>query len=287
MVKGLQAYVNDGFVPLEKACIHIEDRGFQFADGVYEVVACFGGAYLDLMPHLQRLQRSCAAIAIDLPKPLDKLQALVQQAYEKNPFEDAMVYIQVTRGVAPRAHVVNHAMTPTLVITVRELPKPSDEKLQTGAKAITMQDIRWKHCEIKSIALLASVMGKQEAVKQGVDETFWLDEQGHVLEGCATNVFAIINGVLSTHPLDHQVLGGITRTMAMDVAKLAGITTEERPWKLNEKGLTECMMSSTTNAILPICHIDGKAVGAGKPGQHTLNIRRMMLEKIDALRAHG
>jgi len=287
VMQPLVAYVNHAFVPLDEACVHIEDRGFQFADGVYEVIACFGGVYLDLMPHLQRLQRSCAAIAIDLPKPLRVLKSLVQQAYEKNPFEDAMVYIQVTRGVAPRAHVVDNVITPTLVITVRELPKPSEEKVHTGVKAITMRDIRWKHCEIKSIALLASVMGKQEAVKQGVDETFWLDEQGHVLEGCATNVFAIINGVLTTHPLDHQVLGGITRTMVMDVAKLAGIKVEERSWKLDEQGLSECMMSSTTNMVLPVCDVDGKAVGMGKPGRHTLNIRRMMLEKIDALRAHG
>lgn len=287
MSVGLQAYVNNAFVPLNQACIHIEDRGFQFADGVYEVVACFSGVYLDLMPHLQRLEKSCAAIAIDLPKSLVELQDLVQQAYAKNPFEDAMVYIQVTRGVAPRAHVVTKAMTPTLVITVRELPKPSEEKLKTGASAITMQDIRWKHCEIKSIALLASVMGKQEALRQHVDETFWLDDEKHVLEGCATNVFAVIDGVLTTHPLDHQVLGGITRTMALQVAKDAGIAVAERAWKLDEAGLTECMMSSTTNAVLPVCSINGRNIGSGKPGTVSLSIRAMILEHIEALRTRG
>jgi len=287
MSVGLKAYVNNAFVPLNQACIHIEDRGFQFADGVYEVVACFSGVYLDLMPHLQRLEKSCAAIAIDLPKSLVELQDLVQQAYAMNPFEDAMVYIQVTRGVAPRAHVVAKAMTPTLVITVRELPKPSEEKLNAGASAITMQDIRWKHCEIKSIALLASVMGKQEALRQHVDETFWLDDEGHVLEGCATNVFAVIDGVLTTHPLDHQVLGGITRTMALQVAKGAGIAVAERAWKLDEAGLTECMMSSTTNAVLPVCSINGRNIGSGKPGAVSLNIRAMILKHIEALRQRG
>ncbi len=285
MSKPLVAYVNNRFVPLEKAMIHVEDRGFQFADGVYEVVACYGGTYLDLNPHLKRLQRSCAAIAIDLPKTIHELEVLVQQAYEKNPFDDAMVYIQVTRGVAPRNHVVNQAITPTLVITVRELPKPSDTKVKTGVQGITLQDIRWKHCEIKSIALLASVMGKQEAVRAGVDEAFWLDEQGHVLEGCATNIFAVIDGVLVTHPLDHQVLGGITRSMAMEVAQDAGIAVQERAWKLDEAGLSECLMSSTTNAVLPVVQINHQAIGDGKPGKVGLKIRQLMLAKIDALRA--
>ena len=284
MSKPLVAYVNSSFVPLEKAMVHIEDRGFQFADGVYEVVACFGGTYLDLKPHLMRLQRSCAAIEIDLPKPMSELEVLVQQAYEKNPFDDAMVYIQVTRGVAPRNHVVSQKLTPTLVITVRELPKPSEEKVQTGVQGITLQDIRWKHCEIKSIALLASVMGKQEAVRAGVDEAFWLDTQGHVLEGCATNIFAVIDGVLVTHPLDHQVLGGITRNMAIEVAKDAGISVQERAWKLDESGLTECLMSSTTNAVLPVCRMNHQPIGDGKPGAIGLKIRQLMLAKIDALR---
>ncbi|MDQ7005294.1 MAG: aminotransferase class IV [Ghiorsea sp.] len=287
MKKHLVAYVNNTFVPLNKAYIHIEDRGFQFADGVYEVVACFGGAYLDLMPHLQRLEKSCIAIAIGLPKSLNELQNLVEKAYQENPFEDAMIYIQITRGVSPRAHVVDKPMTPTLVITVRELPKPSEEKLKQGTKAITMQDIRWKHCEIKSIALLANVMGKQESLKQHVDEAFWLDQQGHVLEGCATNVLAVIGGVLVTHPLDHQVLGGITRTMALQVAKGAGVDIEERPWKLDEIGLTECMMSSTTNAVLPVCMVDKKEVGDGKPGEISLRIRNMILRNIKALRKRG
>lgn len=282
--RSLVAYVNDAFVPLEKAMVHVEDRGFQFADGVYEVVACFGGTYLDLQLHLERLQRSCDAINVPLPKSLAELEILVQEAYEKNPFEDAMVYVQVTRGVAPREHMVNQVLMPTLVITVRELPKPSDEKIKDGVKGCTLLDIRWKHCEIKSIALLASVMGKQEAAKRGAVEAFWLDADEHVLEGCATNILAVINGILVTHPLDHQVLGGITRSMAIEVAKQADIEVQEREWKLNEAGLTECLMSSTTNAVLPICSMDNQPVGDGVPGPIGLKLRKLMLEKIDSLR---
>jgi len=284
MSQQLTAYVNGDFIPLEDATIHIEDRGFQFADGIYEVVACFGGNFLDLEPHLARLQRSCEGVRIPLPCSLEKMAELVQQTYDKNPFSDAMVYIQITRGAAPRSHLPQSELTPTLIITSRNLPKPSDAKLASGIKAITLQDIRWKHCEIKSIALLASVLGKQEAALKDADEAFWLDEDNHVLEGCSTNILAIINGALVTHPLDHQVLGGITRDMAIRVAKAHGLTVEERPWSLSEAGFTEAMMSSTTNAVMPICSINEHIIGDGKPGKTTMQIRGWMLEAMDALR---
>jgi len=280
----LTAYVNGAFIPLEDATIHIEDRGFQFADGIYEVVACFAGTFLDLQPHLERLQRSCEGVRIPLPCSLEEMATLVQETYKRNPFEDAMVYIQITRGAAPRSHLPQGELTPTLIITSRNLPKPTDAKLASGVKAITLQDIRWKHCEIKSIALLASVLGKQEAALKNADEAFWLDEESHVLEGCATNILAIIDGVLVTHPLDHQVLGGITRDMAIRVAKEHNLTVEERPWKLTESGLTEAMMSSTTNAVMPIYCINEQIMGDGKPGKTTMKIRGWMLEAMDALR---
>lgn len=281
----LTAYVNGTFIALADATIHIEDRGFQFADGVYEVVACFAGSFLDLQAHLERLQRSCDGVRIPLPCSLEKMAELVQETYERNPFEDAMVYIQITRGAAPRSHLPQAELTPTLIITSRLLPKPSDEKVATGIKAITLKDIRWKHCEIKSIALLASVLGKQEAALQQADEAFWLDEENHVLEGCATNILAIIDDTLVTHPLDHQVLGGITRDMAIRVAKEHGVTVEERPWSLEESGLTEAMMSSTTNAVIPIRCINEQIIGDGKAGKTTMQIRAWMLEAMEALRS--
>ncbi|MBL1352040.1 MAG: aminotransferase class IV [Zetaproteobacteria bacterium] len=281
----LTAYVNGQFMPLDAATIHIEDRGFQFADGIYEVVACLDGHFLDLDAHLARLQRSCEAVQIPLPCSLDDMADLIQQTYERNPYSDAMVYVQITRGVAPRSHLPHHQLTPTLIITSRHLPQPSDEKVATGVKGITLQDIRWKHCEIKSIALLASVMGKQEAHARGADEAFWLNEQGHVLEGCSTNILAIIDGVLVTHPLDRQVLGGITRNMAIAVAKVHAMHVEERPWTLDEVGISEMMMSSTTNAVMPITTLNEKAVGDGKAGVQSLQIRRWMIEEMERLRA--
>ncbi|MFQ5581716.1 MAG: aminotransferase class IV [Mariprofundaceae bacterium] len=281
----LTAYVNGEFLPLENAVVHIEDRGFQFADGVYEVVACLGGRFLDLGPHLERLQRSCDAIELPLPCPLSELEALVRETYGRNTLSDAMLYIQITRGKAPRSHAIADDVEPSLIITARELPRPSDEKITSGFRGITLDDLRWKRCDIKSIALLASVIGKQEAKREGADEAFWLDAEGHVLEGCSTNIFAVIDGVLVTHPIDHQILGGITRDMAIRVAKNHGLKVEERPWQMSEANLTECMMSSTTNTILPLCFMNHKAIGNGEPGAVSLQLRELILQELDKLKA--
>lgn len=280
----LTAWVNGRFLPLAEACVNVEDRGFQFADGVYEVLVCFGGVFVDLEAHLSRLQHSCDALAIPFPLPAEEMKAVLHEAYSRNPFDHAMGYIQITRGVAPRAHRIDTMLKPTLVITVRELPEPSAQQVEQGATAITRPDIRWKHCDIKSIALLASVMGKQEAALLGADECFWRDEQGSILEGCSSNALAVINGSLVTHPLDHQVLGGIARSMILRLAAAHGIPVEERVWQLNESGLSECMMCSTTEAVMPVCHIDGHAIYDGRPGAVSMMLRQAMLGEFNALR---
>ncbi len=279
----LIAWVNGDFLPLEKAYVHVEDRGFQFADGVYEVIACYGGQFLELKAHLQRLKRSCAAIQLPLPYPLDKLDALVRETFARNRLDDAMLYVQVTRGVAPRAHVPLGDISPTLVITARPLPAPDDEKLLYGISAITLADIRWQRCDIKSIALLASVMGKQEAIRRGAYEALWLNTEGHVLEGSSTNVLAVIHDTLVTHPLDHHVLGGITRDIVLRIARTHGIAVSERPWTLDETGLTECMISSTTNAVLPVVRINDTSIGEGTPGPVTQRLRALVLSEIARL----
>lgn len=279
----LTAWVNGRFLPLDEATVHIEDRGFQFADGVYEVIACFGGTFLDLEPHLARLERSAASINIDLPCSIAELKSLVEQTYQRNPFDDAMIYIQLTRGVAPRTHLAKGKLAPTMVITSRELPMPTSAQVSRGLRAITLEDMRWKRCDIKSIALLASVIGKQEAAWRGADETLWLDSDGYVLEGCSSNCFANIDGVLVTHPLDRQVLGGITRSMVLKLAAKQDIKVAERPWRVDEPGLSECMISSTTNAIMPVCHIDDKSIGSGEPGPMAITLRGLLLDHLRQL----
>ncbi len=277
------AYVNGQFLPIEQATVSIEDRGFQFADGVYEVVACYGGNFLDMQAHLQRLFYSCQQVRIVLPYSAEQLQTLIEKTYQRNDVDDAMVYIQVSRGAAPRSHAPSSDLTATLIITVRELPKVSEQQDLHGLKAITLQDIRWQRCDIKSIALLASVMGKQQAHDADADEAFWLSPEAHVLEGCSTNAFAIIHDRLVTHPLDHHVLGGITRSMALRLAPSIDLKIEERPWKLTEKGLQEVMLSSTTNAIMPVVQIDQQDIADGKPGPWSRKLRHAMLEEIKRL----
>lgn len=273
----LIAYVNGRFLPLEDAYIHIEDRGFQFADGVYEVAACFSGRFFELDAHLARLARSCNEIGISMPTTKEELAALVREAYQRNRLDDALIYIQVTRGSAPRLHVPNIDTKPTLVITVRPFPFIDEDKARRGVKAITQDDIRWKRCDIKSIALLANVMGKMAAHKVGAYEALWLDCEGHVLEGSSTNVFAVIHGALITHPADHHILAGITRSLVIKLAKEEGMQVFERPWRLNEDGISECMISSTTNAVLPIVEVDGKKVGDGTPGPVAQKLRQSLL----------
>ncbi|MDX8407019.1 MAG: D-amino acid aminotransferase [Mariprofundaceae bacterium] len=279
------AWLNGVFTPLAEACVNIEDRGFQFADGVYEVIACFGGTLIDLDEHLERLQRSAHAIELTLPVSRPELARLIHETYRRNPYRDAMLYVQLTRGVAPRSHLIGEDMTPTLVITSRQLPQVSDDKLHRGVSAITLNDFRWQRCDIKSISLLASVMGKQEAVRQHADEAFWLDQSGHVLEGCSTNCFAIIDSTLVTHPLDEHVLEGITRKMTIRLAREHELHVQERPWRLDENGLSEIFMTSTTNAAMPVCRIDDRQIGDGQPGPVTLSVRQWLLQHFEELRA--
>jgi len=279
----LTACVNGRFLPLESATVHIEDRGFQFADGVYEVIACYGGKFLALELHLERLARSCEAIGLSLPVSIKELERLVREIYKRNRLDDVMIYIQVTRGVAPRIHVPAGNPAPTLILTARPLPETDDEKLLYGVAGITLSDIRWKRCDIKSIALLASVLGKQEAIRRGAGEAFWLDDEGHVLEGCSTNIMAVINETLVTHPSDHAILGGITRGLAIRLARRHRISVVERPWKMDEANLTECMITSTTNAVMPLTRINGGDIGDGRPGPVTTRLRGLMLEEINKL----
>jgi len=244
---------------------------------VYEVVASIGGRFYEMEAHLRRLERSSRAIGLPLPHSLKELAHLIRVAVAKNDIDRAMVYIQVTRGRAPRAHGFPVRPEPSIIITVRPLPHPREEALEKGLHVVTLPDIRWRRCDIKCTALLANVLGKQEAHARDADEAFWLDEDGHVLEGCSTNAFGIVSGRLVTHPSDHRILDGITRRKVIALAEKVGIAVDIRPWRLDEDGFEECLLSSTTNAVLPVTRIDGKPVGSGRPGKTAEVLRRLLL----------
>ena len=276
-------WLNGAFVPLTEARVPVEDRGFQFADGVYEVVACFGGAFLDLDAHLARLERSLAALGIPAPTSRARLARLCKEVYARNPFEDAMIYIQITRGVAARAHAATPPR-PTMLVMARALLPPDAHRWQKGVAAITLPDIRWRRCDIKSIALLANVLARREAEARGAYEAFWLDEHGHLLEGAATNAFAVIKGVLVTHPEGPRILGGITRNRVLHLARALGIPVSERPWSPLEPGVAEIFLTSTTNLVMPVVQLDGRQIGDGRPGPITRRLQAALADHVQQLR---
>ena len=263
------AYVNGRYVPHGAAQVHIEDRGYQFADGVYEVVAVAGGALVDGGPHLDRLERSLGELEIDMPMARRPLEIVMSETVRRNRVRDGMVYLQVTRGVAPRNHPFPAGARPALVVTAKRVTFMSDPETVKGSKAVGVRDIRWERCDVKSIALLPNVLAKQHALSEGAYESLMVDDEGHVTEGSSTNAWIMDrDGRLVTRPTSNAILGGITRLTLIRLARENGIDVVERPFTLEEaKAAREVFISSTTNFVKPITQIDDKVIGNGEPGE--------------------
>lgn len=269
------AYVNGRYRPLKAPAIGIEDRGYQFADGVYEVIKVLGGRPRDLERHLDRLERSLAALDIAPPMPRRALEAVLAQTLRRNPLIDSLLYIQITRGAAPRNHLFPRHARPCLVVTVRRPAFPGPTERERGVKVITRPDLRWGRCDIKSICLLPNILVRQEAAAQGCREAWLIDGAGHITEGSASNAYIVDSaGRLMTHPLGERILGGITRSVVLELARAEGIEVVERPFALEEaRAASEAALSSTSSWLLPVTAIDGAAVGGGRPGPV---VRRLM-----------
>ncbi len=276
-----QAYVNGRFLPIGRAEVAIEDRGYQFADGVYEVIKAVDGVPRDLERHLARLERSLAALRIPPPMSARALALVIGEALARNPIRKAIVYLQVTRGVAPRNHLFPHDARPSLVITVRRAPFPSDRERAEGVAVISLPDQRWGRCDIKSISLLANLLAKQQAAEAGCREAWLVDGEGRVTEGSASNAYIVDSeGRLVTHPSGPRILGGITRSVVLELAREAGIEVVERPFTLEEaKAAREAFLTSTTSLILPVTRIDERAVANGVPGSTTRHLARLYAER--------
>ncbi len=263
------AYVNGRYVPHGAAQVHIEDRGYQFSDGVYEVVAVAGGALVDGGPHLDRLERSLRELEIDMPMARRPLEIVVNETVRRNRVHDGMVYLQVTRGVAPRNHPFPAATRPALVVTAKRVTFMTDPETVKGSKAVSIRDIRWERCDVKSIALLPNVLAKQHALSEGAYESLMVDDAGHVTEGSSTNAWIMDgDGRLVTRPTSNAILGGITRLTLIRLARENGIDVVERPFTVEEaKAAREVFITSTTNFVKPITQIDDKVIGNGEPGE--------------------
>lgn len=265
------AYVNGRYLPHARASVHVEDRGYQFGDGVYEVVLIHRGRLVDEDGHLDRLDRSLQEIRIAPPMARGPLRAVMREVIRRNRIEDGMIYMQVTRGVARRDHPFPKAAKPALVMTARALTPFDPAAARTGVEAITIPDIRWKRCDIKTIGLLPNVLGKQQAREAGAYEAWLVAEDGTVTEGTSSNAWIVTReGELVTRNLSGAILGGITRRAILDLARAAGVRFAERAFTVAEaKAAREAFVSSATSLVKPVVRLDGQSIGNGHVGEVT------------------
>ncbi|MEO6341214.1 MAG: D-amino-acid transaminase [Caulobacteraceae bacterium] len=277
------AYVNGLYTRHAEACVHIEDRGYQFADGVYEVWAVFGGRLADAEGHFTRLDRSLSELKIPAPMSLAALQLVLRETIRRNRVIDGMVYLQITRGVARREHAFPvPEVSPSVVITARSIDYTAAEaKAAQGVAVVTMPDIRWGRCDIKSVSLLPNVLAKQAAREQGAYEAWLVDKDGQVTEGSSTNAWIIDEkGRLRTRDTGANILRGITRTSLMALAQELQIQVIETPFTVEEaKSASEAFITAASAFVTPVVSIDGDPVGNGRPGPIALRLRQLYLEQ--------
>jgi D-alanine transaminase len=278
------AYVDGQYLPHRSAGVHIEDRGYQFADGVYEVVAVMRGHLVDEARHLARLARSLAELQIAAPMSEAALRVVLREVVRRNGVANGIAYLQITRGGAPREHAFPKAAKPVLVITARRR-RPADPRLAAnGIAVITIPDIRWQRCDVKSVALIANVLGKQRAREAGAYEAWQVDRDGFVTEGTSTNAWIVtVDGAIVTRQAENAILNGVTRLAIIDLIHSEGCRLVERPFTVVEaKAAREAFLTSTTTDLLPVVRIDDDSVGNGAPGLLTLRLRELYLAHVAA-----
>ncbi len=267
------AFVNGRYLPHRLAAVHIEDRGYQFSDGVYEVCLFLGGRFLDLEPHLERLARSLAALDIAMPMGRRALVSVMHRLMRRNRLETGTLYLQVTRGVAPRDHAVPaRPPRPALVMTARRFDLAALRRRQeSGIAVVTVPDERWKRCDIKSVSLLGNVRAKQAAGAAGGAEAWMVDDRGAITEGASSTAWIVDrDGRLVTRHLGPDILPGITRAVILSLTGESGIGLVERPFSADEaRRAREAFTASTTRFIMPVVRIDGHAIGDARPGPLT------------------
>jgi len=262
------AYVNGRYVPHRAASVHVEDRGYQFADGVYEVCEVRGGKLVDERRHMDRLERSLSELRISMPMPRNALGIVFRETVERNRVRDGILYLQITRGVARRDHAFPRYARTQVVMTARRSKLANPKILAEGAPVITLPDLRWARCDIKSIALLPNILGKQQAREAGAYEAWQVDSDGNVTEGTSTNAWIVTAaGEVVTRAATHAILNGVTRLGVIRVIEQAGLKFVERPFSVAEaKRAREAFLTSTTAYVTPVVRIDDSVVGNGKPG---------------------
>lgn len=280
---GRIAYVNGRFVRHADAAVHIEDRGYQFADGVYEVWAVFGGALADSPGHFARLERSLGELRIAAPMSDRALALVLRQALRLNRISDGLIYLQVNRGVAPRDHPFPvPAVRPSIVITAKAVDFAAAEaRAACGIGVITTPENRWGRCDIKTVGLLPNVLAKQAAREAGAGEAWFVDEMGLVTEGASSNAWIIDEtGVLRTRDIQANILRGVTRASLLRLLAETGVAVEERPFTVEEaKRAREAFITGAGSLVLPVVRIDGAKLGDGAPGPVAKRLRALYIEE--------
>ncbi|MET0631654.1 MAG: D-amino-acid transaminase [Xanthobacteraceae bacterium] len=272
------AYVNGRYLPRREATIHVEDRGYQFSDGVYEVCEVRDGRLIDERRHVERLQRSLGELRIRLPMSPAALGVVMRETIRRNRVHDGIVYLQITRGVARRDHAFPPPGTrPSIVVTARNLDMARNERAAAqGVAVVTLPDNRWERVDIKSISLLPNVLAKQAAREQGAGEAWFVDRDGKVTEGSSSNAWIVtMGGKVVTRAADKGILRGITRTVLIGAIEAQGLTLEERPFTVEEAyGAREAFLTAASQVVLPVVRIDGRPVGNGAPGSVATALRK-------------
>jgi D-alanine transaminase len=272
-------YVNGHYMPEGEGKISIFDRGFLFADGVYEVTAVIGGKLIDYDPHMERLERSLSELRMDWPCSKAELRQMHVELIRRNRLDEGIVYMQITRGAADRDFKFPIEAKSTLIAFTQVQSLLDNPNAVTGVKVVTIPDIRWARRDIKSVMLLAPVLGKQKAYEEGAFEG-WMVEDGRITEGTSSNAYIVKDGKVVTRPLSHSILAGCTRRSLFRMAKEHGVAIEERLFTPDEAyAADEAFLTSASNFVLPIVEIDGRRIGGGQPGPVVRKLREIYLEE--------
>lgn len=277
------AFVNGEFMPIEEATVPIEDRGYQFGDAVYEVVNSFNGKFFGLEEHLDRLERSLRELSYPAVSR-DKVKAGMLEILKRSGMDRASVYLQISRGVAPRNHAYSGVNGVQMIMTVREVKEVPEALRAKGVAAITVEDIRWARCDIKTVQLLANALAKQKAVETGVYDAIFVTKEGVVRETTISNLLIFKDGVVITHPADQRILNGITRMMTIDCCREMSLPIEEQTFTAKEMcAADEVFLTGTTIEVLPVVTIDDQVVADGEPGPISKLLYEALHEKIHRL----
>lgn len=277
------AYVNGAYVRHADAAVHIEDRGYQFADAVYEVWSVFGGQLADLAGHLNRLERSLRELHIAMPMPRAALVVVLNEVIRRNRIGEGLVYLQVSRGVAPRDHFFpTEVVKPALVITAKPVDRQAAEvKARKGIRVISAPDNRWGRCDIKTVGLLPNVLAKQAAREAGASDVIFVDAEGFVTEGGSANVYIVTaEGEVKTRSLRANILPGVTRISLLDILRAEGVDVSEGAFTLEDaKRAKEAFLSAASTFVMPIVQIDDSLIGDGVPGELSLRLREAYIQR--------